>query len=248
MQSLLLSVGVGFITAVALLLNGSGLLKLMGLTGTAGAQLLPESLNYLTTRALASPAFLAIMAMEGIFRGHGDTRAPLAAALVAAATNLVLDPLLMFGPLYLGLKGAAAATAVAQYAACATYIWMLRRRRKQIAIATPNFSEWRSYLPVARRILAANGALLLRTFGLMLCWATGTSVVTKVGAAHGAAHQVTLSIFLPFALLAEAPSVAGQVLTARYTTARNFERARRVGIKLLVGSVGFGLVGSVVRT
>ena len=79
----------------------------------------------------------------------------------------------------------------------------------------------------------------------MLCWAVGTSVVTKVGAVHGAAHQVTLSIFLPFALLAEAPSVAGQVLTARYTAVRNFKRARRVGLKLLAGCVGFGFVGSV---
>ena len=80
----------------------------------------------------------------------------------------------------------------------------------------------------------------------MLCWAVGTSVVTKVGAVHGAAHQVTLSIFLPFALLAEAPSVAGQVLTARYTAARNFKRARRIGLKLFAGCVGFGLVGSLV--
>ena len=192
MQSLLLSVGVGFLTAAALLINGSALLKLMGLTGDAGeldantphgqcrrrrrqshptqpwhpgTKLMPDALSYLTTRAVASPAFLAIMAMEGIFRGHGDTRAPLAAALVAAVTNLLLDPLLMFGPLRLGLKGAAAATAVAQYLACATYVFMLHRRRKQIAIATPNFGQWRRYLPVARRILAANGALLLRTFG-----------------------------------------------------------------------------------
>jgi len=75
---------------------------------------------------------LALVAFEGIFRGHGNTRAPLVAALVCALVNLLLDPLLMFGPapwLQLGLGGAAAASAVAQYAALGSYVWLQRRSR-----------------------------------------------------------------------------------------------------------------------
>lgn len=75
---------------------------------------------------------MALVAFEGIFRGHGNTRAPLVAALVCALVNLVLDPLLMFGPtpwLQLGLGGAAAASAVAQYAALGSYVWLQRRSR-----------------------------------------------------------------------------------------------------------------------
>ena len=95
-------------------------------------------------RALASPAFLCIMAMEGIFRGHSDTRAPLLATLVAAITNLVLDPLLMFGPLHLGVAGAAAATAAAQYAAAAVYVVMLYRRRTSMRLLP---GRWASASP-----------------------------------------------------------------------------------------------------
>ena len=48
---------------------------------------------------------------------QGDTRAPLRASAYAALTNIVLDPLFIFGAPYgcgLGVAGAAAATVLAQ--------------------------------------------------------------------------------------------------------------------------------------
>ena len=124
--------------------RGTAFLHLMGLP--AGSPLLPDAERYLKTRALAAPAFLLLMAMEGIFRGHADTRGPLLATLVAALTNLALDPLLMFRAkprshsagrglgLGLGLAGAAAATAAAQYAAAAVYVVLLYRQRTSMRL------------------------------------------------------------------------------------------------------------------
>ncbi|CAM9182759.1 unnamed protein product [Hapterophycus canaliculatus] len=64
-------------------------------------------------------------------------------------------------------------------------------------------------------VVSANAAMLLRTTSLMSCWAVATAVATRMSSAAVGAHQVTLSLWLLFALVAEAPSIAAQVLGAR---------------------------------
>lgn len=55
----------------------------------------------------------------------------------------------------------------------------------------------------------------LRTTSLMACWAVATAVAARMSSAAVGAHQVALSLWLLFALVAEAPSIAAQVLGAR---------------------------------
>jgi len=79
--------------------------------------LYPPALAYARIRAFGLPFSMLCSAMEGVFRGRGDTRAPLRASFLAASANAILDPLLIFGaPLGLGwgVAGAAVATVVAQ--------------------------------------------------------------------------------------------------------------------------------------
>ena len=52
-------------------------------------------------------------AVQGVFRGLGDARTPLAATLGCNALNLALDPLLIFA-LGWGVAGAAQATVLAE--------------------------------------------------------------------------------------------------------------------------------------
>ena len=192
--------------------------------------------------AVSTPLLL----ISGIFRGHADTRAPLLATLVAAAANLLLDPLLMFAPFHLGLRGAGAATAAAQYMCVFTYIALLYQRRAQVRLASPSTWSVATFLPTAGKVLAANGALLVRTLSLMLCWATASGRAVRMGAAHAAAHQVSLSLMLALALVAEAPAIAGQVLVARFTASGRHDRARRILWRLLqINLFGSVVLGSV---
>ncbi|CAN0334337.1 unnamed protein product, partial [Ectocarpus sp. 4 AP-2014] len=205
-------------------------------------------------RALAAPAVLLIMVSEGVFRGHADTRAPAVAALSAAVTNILLDPVLMF-TLSMGVAGAAGATAFAQYLAVAIYGAMLWRGAREGRMAVPFFGAGGgrrrdgggeaaaaeaaaaegaaaeeaaaataataagTSAPAAWSLLvtviSANAAMLLRTTSLMACWAVATAVATRMSSAAVGAHQVALSLWLLFALIAEAPSIAAQVLGAR---------------------------------
>ncbi|CAN0370553.1 unnamed protein product, partial [Ectocarpus sp. 13 AM-2016] len=200
-------------------------------------------------RALAAPAVLLIMVSEGVFRGHADTRAPAVAALSAAFTNILLDPVFMF-TLSMGVAGAAGATAFAQYLAVAIYGALLWRGAMEGRMAVPFFraggrrrrdggggaaaataagtsppAAWSLLVTV----ISANAAMLLRTTSLMACWAVATAVATRMSSAAVGAHQVALSLWLLFALIAEAPSIAAQVLGARYIAQGKLETARSMG-------------------
>ena len=68
---------------LALLIGGPFAAWCVGLMGCpVGSPLHLDALAYGRTRALALPAALALSASEGIFRGMGNTRAPLRAALL----------------------------------------------------------------------------------------------------------------------------------------------------------------------
>ena len=60
---------------------------------------------YLLARALGTPASLALLALQGAFRGARDTATPLLAALVGTGLNLILDPLLIGARLNLQVDG-----------------------------------------------------------------------------------------------------------------------------------------------
>ncbi len=79
------------------------------------------------------------IACDAIFRGHGNTRIPFLAALVALVVNVTLDPLLIhgWGPIpALGVPGAAWATLIATAIGVALLVFSLVRRR-HVARARP---------------------------------------------------------------------------------------------------------------
>ncbi|CAM9802411.1 unnamed protein product [Chrysoparadoxa australica] len=257
-QTLLLASLIGICVTGLTLANSERLLTLMGAGHSSG--LLEYSKSYLTVRAIAAPAVLSLMVLEGCFRGHADTVTPAIAAVAAAIANFVLDPILMFGMGY-GLAGAAAATVISQYFALTIYLGFVLRRYKSggrmslpILQSAGNFTSVsiggiRRYMsaavPLLKRIVFANTAMLLRTFSILLCWAVCTATVTRQSAIQVGAHQVGLSLWLLLALVAEAPSVASQVLGSRYLgqqkllTARQV--ARRAASMTLVSSTVLGV-------
>lgn len=149
---------------------------------------------------------MALVAFEGIFRGHGNTRAPLVAALVCALVNLLLDPLLMFGPtpwLQLGLGGAAAASAVAQYAALGSYVW-LQRRSSNIHLGTMALEKAEPWLKQTR-----NGKDISDDLGgVGTTAATTTDSLPTVNIAAAAATPGTTGAVNPTPVATKASSLA----------------------------------------
>lgn len=100
---------------------------LMGMA--SASNLFPPAHSYLNARLWAAPAVLFIVVSEGAFRGYGNTRIPLLASAAAAIINLVLDPVMMFPMVGMGVVSAAAATPLSQLGAAAVYGIFLRRNK-----------------------------------------------------------------------------------------------------------------------
>ena len=216
MISLTLGIGVGLLLFASLQACGPWCLKLMGVPRTS--TLFTPANQYLKTRLWAAPAVLGIVVAEGAFRGYGNTKIPLYASLAASIVNLVLDPILMF-PLGMGVKGAAAATALAQYGAAGVFLYYLLKRsmipgRKAFANkdgASQHVNRWE----VVRTILGANVAMVCKQGSLLLAWTYATARATNIGRFHVATHQIALSCWLVFALILDSPAVSAQVLMSR---------------------------------
>lgn len=116
-QAVYLALGLGVVTATALIVFAPGLVRLMQASG----EVVEPAVSYLRIRALAAPAMLVVTAGHGAFRGMHDTRTPLGVTFAANVANAVLDPVLIFG-LGWGIEGAAAATVVAQWGAAAAFV------------------------------------------------------------------------------------------------------------------------------
>ncbi|KAL3941371.1 MAG: hypothetical protein SGBAC_004256 [Bacillariaceae sp.] len=207
--SLSLGVVLGIIVMVTLQFAGAWCLGTMGVS--RNSPLFKPGIAYLDTRLYAAPAVLAIVVSEGAFRGYGDTKIPLVASLIASFINLVLDPILMFS-VGLGVKGAAAATALSQLGAALTYLYFLRKREmlpKRSAASVVN------KMGIVKAIMGANVAMVFKQGSLLLAWAYATARATRIGSAHVAAHQVALSCWLVSALILDGVAVSAQVLISR---------------------------------
>ena len=211
--ALLVACTVGAGLALAMTLGGARLLAALGVA--AGSPVHKAAMGYLSMRAVAFPASLSLMALQGAFRGARDTKSPLGALAFATFLNIGLDPLLIV-VLGWGVVGAAAATTASQYAA-ALVLWRQLTRRCGDACAT---AEGRILgLPRPQRteclqIARAGSWLTLRTFAGSAALAYSSVAASALSAASGAGHQICYQLWLATSLLADAIAVAAQALTA----------------------------------
>ena len=87
--SLSLGAVLGLLVMTILHISGPWCLSTMGVPRTS--MLFSPANAYLSTRAWAAPAVLAIVVAEGAFRGYGDTKIPLLASLVASGRLLRVE-------------------------------------------------------------------------------------------------------------------------------------------------------------
>lgn len=128
---------------------------------------------------------LVVIPMTGnaAIRATGDTRTPSLIMMVAAGTNLLLDPLLIFGlgPFpELGIRGAALATAIARATTLVASLYILGLREKLLTKRGMT----------ARTVLASWGSILhigLPAAATRMAMPIGLGVLTRMIAAHGTA-------------------------------------------------------------
>ncbi|MFE6866252.1 MATE family efflux transporter [Kitasatospora sp. NPDC057692] len=158
---------------------------------------------------VAFPAFALFFGQrvaDELFKGVGDTRTPMRAALLSNALLLALDPLLILGPgpfPALGVTGAALALAASRTVALAVTL-LLRRRHRLPAPAGGLRSE-------ARAIAAAGAPFGLDFTARMGVGAAQLVLVSSFGvpavAGYGVGYRVLLIVTMAFYAVRQAAAI-----------------------------------------
>lgn len=118
---------ISIVLAIVCELFASPLMRLFG----ASAQTIGMAVEYFRIVAAFFPFYLLLNVMNSMIRADGSPAFAMSAMLVGAITNIILDPVFIYG-LKWGIAGAAWATAIGQVASfvmCAVYFFKPRNFR-----------------------------------------------------------------------------------------------------------------------
>jgi MATE family multidrug resistance protein len=197
--------------------------------------------SYVVARAPGAAGLVGALVLISFFRGIGDTRTPLYAMIIAVAANVFFAYGMIFGRLGmpdLGLAGAAAATAIAEWVQFVVMLIAFRRRRIAAEYATapvrPNPTVvWR----FLRTSMPIGGQWVLE----MSSFAVFANLVARMGDIEMAASQAMLVLQHMSFMQVMAVAIAATTLVGRYCGMGDMDAAERSHRNALCLGVGFAL-------
>ena len=212
-QPLVLALGAGL---AIVLLRGPLIDLALGVVGGSDA-VLEQARRFLEIRWLSAPASLANLVLLGWLLGVQYARAPVILLIVGNVLNIALDLWLVMG-LHMNVRGAALATACAEYATLLVGLLMVAKvlRLRGISLTLLK-AAWRGNI---RRLLALNRDIMLRSLLLQICFGALTVYGARLGGDIVAINAVlmTMLTFTAYALDGFAYAVeahSGQAFGAR---------------------------------
>jgi putative MATE family efflux protein len=177
--------------------------------------------TYLQITAATSIVLLLSYVCGSIFRGVGDSRTPLTAAVVANVVNIVAAYALIFGHLglpRLGVAGSAWGAAIGRAVAALILLALLVRGRR--ALSVRGRAGWRPRLGIGRELLRLGFPAAIEQMLMSAGFMSMMAVVALLGTVSLAAQQIgftALSIaFMPgFGFAMAATALVGQSIGAR---------------------------------
>ena len=122
------------LTAVLLIWN-QDLLSMFG----ASENTVGYAVDYMNIYAVGTVFVQLTLGMGAFITAQGYTKTSMITVLIGAASNIILDPLLIYG-FGMGVKGAALATILSQAISCVWVLMFLRGRKTCLKLKKRNFS------------------------------------------------------------------------------------------------------------
>ena len=196
--------------------------------------------DYLAIRIWAAPASIGIYAITGWLIGVERTRAVLVLQLWQNLLNMALALWFVLG-LGWAVKGAAAASLLAELSGLGLGLWLVRS-----AFGLPGLAEVRARLrsgPALRRMFGASRDILLRTVLLQLAFTSFIFLSARGGDAELAANQIlaqllSITAFALDGFAFAAESLVGQAIGAK----RPGDLQRAIALSFQWGLIGAGLL------
>jgi putative MATE family efflux protein len=232
-QCLWLSLAFGSALGVAVAVLAAPVVDLFGAEGATA----DYAVTYLRIMALGIPSAFVAIGGQGFLRGVSDLRTPLLIVIAGNVVNVILEVALVYG-LDLGIEGSAWGTVVAQTGmGIAMAVAILRRVGRANAGLRPE---------LARRLLSLGKFIFIRTVSLIASFVLAGAVVTRLGDAPLAAHQIAFQLWIFLALVLDAIAIAGQIIVGRELGATRPDQAFAASVRMIWLSIVVGAAFSVV--
>ena len=151
--------------------------------------------------------------------------------------NLVLELWLVYG-LDKGIEGSAWGTVIAQTCMGVAMVVAILRR---VGLARAGLRP-----ELARRLLSLGKFIFIRTVSLLLSFVLAGVVVTRLGDAPLAAHQIAFQLWVFLALVLDAIAIAGQIIVGQELGADQPDEAYDASVRMIGLSFATGAVFAVV--
>jgi len=183
--------------------------------------------RYARARLCGAPALVGALVLTSFFRGIGDTRTPLAAAVAANILNAVCAYGLVFGRFGLpawGVGGAGTATALANWTyATIMLVAFLRSPMADTYGTRPVMPRADAMRRFARTSVPVGGQWVLD----MASFALFSTIIARMGDAAMAASQALIQLLSLSFMQAIGIAIASGALVGRYVGARDLAAAQR---------------------
>jgi multidrug resistance protein, MATE family len=202
------------------------------------------AITYLQIVAATSVALFLSFVCGAVLRGAGDSRTPLAAAVLANIVNIIVAYTLIFGNFgfpALGVAGSAFGAAVGRGAGAAYMLLAMARGKK--AISLRGSWGWRPHVSTARQLftlgLPAAVEQMLSSGAFMVLLAVVALIGTPALAAQQIAFTALSTAFLPgIAFSITATALVGQSIGARLPS--DARKAWAISLRWALAWLGIG--------
>ncbi len=226
-----------------------------------GGRVNPETFafakEYFFWIALGIPFYMFGQAMNPIIRSDGSPKFAMVATVAGAVTNIILDPIMIYGLLgypKMGMAGAAIATVIGQIVTSLLSVWYLCRM-KVIKLNRSSFGIWGNLM---KSFLALGATSFLAQVSLVISMAAVQNMCTKYGALDAIFSQTeyaqiplaVLGIVMKFFQIAISVSIgmaAGCIPIVGYNMgAKRYDRAKQLFTYLLISELVVGFVSLII--
>ncbi len=198
----------------------------------------PYALTYARIIFLGvSFSFLA-MTFSALVRAVGDTKTPVKINVLTVVINIILDPLLIFGPLglpRLGVEGAAIATVTSSVVGAIIGAYLLFTGRVSLHIRLSDLKpDWEFYGKIFRVGLPSSIGQSANNFGFVLL----TRIIFGFGDVTYAAYVITTRLVNFITSISRGISMAMGTMVAQNIGAEKYGRAKRIAERTMLINLG----------
>ncbi|MEP3837510.1 MAG: MATE family efflux transporter [Algibacter sp.] len=213
----------------------------------ASGLILDYSVVYYKIRVLGFPFTLFTIAVFGAFRGLQNTYYPMIIAVIGAASNIILDIILVYGiegfinPMH--IEGAAYASVIAQILMALFSAYFLLKKT-EIPLK-PSFP----FNPEIKRFLLMIFNLFIRTIALNVTLYYASSFATSYGAAYIAAYTIAINLWFLGAFIVDGYASAGNILSGKLLGETAYGTLIKLSNKLIkygvIIGIALGVLGAI---